>query len=485
MPESSPTQPPCEPGEFGTGTTPSSTGTPPGEPDAGHDGKARKRKARVLLASAVAAGVALVAVGFLVLRGGEEPDSPGVDAGAEGRELFKIKAPELPEGESGLWLRGAWVTDAVYARTTTFGVMGVDPANGKRKWRLRLDGLVCNVSERISSSGKTALLMTANESAQATCNKLVVFDLESGKKEWQTTLRAEDVAVDSKAVVTISRDIVATRWGRGGAAAHRISDGSQLWKTGRDRECVPEAFTGGEELMAVVTCDDARASVESRVQRLDPETGRPTWEFKVPGVWTPTKLVSADPVIIQRPRELTVVGEDRKTKSTIPLKKHNPGCRADSETCLKAVADGNDLFLPSVGRRSDDGSSTNSVTAFDLDTGEPRWSSGAGKGRHIEPLRMEGEKLIAYKGPTRDAGGEIVAIDPADNGKHQELRLRNPDGEEAVELGFTRTTHEERPLYANGRLYLQWSTLSDNYTDGLGKYVSAAFGPGRKPGEPR
>ncbi|WP_181763764.1 PQQ-binding-like beta-propeller repeat protein [Streptomyces albidus (ex Kaewkla and Franco 2022)] len=442
----------------------------------GGNGKAGNGRARALVAAAVAVAIALVAAGFFMVYGDEENGS-GKDAASQGRELFKIKAPEVPAGESGVFLRGAWVTDEIYARTTTFGVIGVDPESGERKWRLPLDGLVCNASEHISSAGKTAVLMTESHNARAECTRLVVFDVNSGKKEWQKTMRAGQAAPDSKAGVTISQDVVAVRWAWRGTAAYKVSDGTLLWKAKKDSECVHESLTGGEELTAVVTCDHVVASVDSRVQKLDPETGKPTWEFRIPGAQTFAQVVSSDPMVVQRPRELMVIGEDRELTSTIPLKKHNPGCRTDIESCLSVVVDDRYVYLPSLEHKSGKGSSTNAVVAFDLDTGKAGWKSGAGRDRHIEPLRMEGGKLIAYKKPTYDAGGQIVAIDPVEKGKEQELRLRNPDDREDVEHGFTRTTHVERPLYENGRLYLQWSTLSDNYEDGLGAYVSAAFGP--------
>jgi outer membrane protein assembly factor BamB len=441
------------------------------------NGTAGGGKVRALVAAGAAAAVVLAAVGFFVVYGDGESGgkSDPRNAAEQGRELFKIKAPEVPAGEAGLWLRGAWVTDEIYARTTTFGVSGMDPASGKPKWKLQLDGLICHASERISTSGKTAVLMTETDSAQSKCNRLVVFDVDSGEKEWQKTLRADDLVQDNKVSVTISRDVVAVRWGRGGAAAYRISGGAPLWKAEQDSKCVHESFVGGTELTAVVSCDNGDTTSDSRVQRLDPETGKPTWEFKVPGARTNAQLVSGDPVIVQLPRELLVVGEDREVTSTISLRKHNPGCRVDNEVCTSAVVDDTYLYLPSTDRRSANGRSSNDVVAFDLDTGKPRWKSASGKDRLIEPLRMEGGKLIAYKKPRYDDGGEIVAIDPAEKGK-QKLLLRNPDGKRNVEHGFTRTTHEERPLYENGRLYLQWSTLSENYRDGLGKYIGAAFG---------
>ena len=442
------------------------------------NGRVGNGRARALVAGAVAAAVALAAVGFFMVYSDEENGggkSDSKDAAEQGKELFKIKAPEVPAGEAGVWLRGAWVTDEIYARTTTFGVTGMDPVSGKPKWELQLDGLICHASERISTSGKTAVLMTGTESAQSKCNRLVVFDVDSGKKEWQKTLRAGDVVQDNQVSVTVSQDVVAVRWGRRGVGAYKISGGSLLWKARQDSKCLHDSFAGGKELTAVVTCDGIISTPETRVQKLDPETGRPTWEFKIPGNRRAAQIVSSDPVVATVGANMMVVGEDRELKSTISLKKHNPGCRADSESCLSAVVDDTYLYVPSTDHRSDNGSFSNAVVAFDLNTGKPRWKSGSGKRRLIEPLRMEGGKLIAYKKPTYDNGGEIVAIDPAEKGK-QELLLRNPDDRQNVEHGFTRTTHEERPLYENGRLYLQWSMLSENFEDGLGKYIGAAFG---------
>jgi outer membrane protein assembly factor BamB len=463
-----------------------SSSSDPGQPGVGDvsgevgNGGAGIGKARALVAAVVAAALALGAVGLFTLYGDGEKDSgksSAQDAGKQGRELFKIKAPDVPGGESGVWLRGAWVTDEIYARTVPFGVVGMDPSSGKRKWKLPLDGLACTVSERVSNSGKTAVLMTETESARSECTRLVVFDVDSGKKEWQKTLRGDDVFQDAKASVTISKEVVAVRWGYRGAAAYKVSGGAALWKARPDSACVHESFAGGKELTAVVSCDEVFADSNSKVQKLDPETGKPSWEFKVPGEVKAAHVISSDPVIVQVGAEMMVIGENGRLKSTISLRKHSAGCRDDAEFCVSAVVDDKYLYIPSSGRQRDNGSFTNAVVAFDLNSGKPRWSSGAGRKRTIDPLRMEGGKLIAYKPPTNGAGGEIVAIDPAEKGRKQELRLRNPDKAMDVEQGFLRTTHRERPLYENGRLYLQWSLLEDKPLGGLGKYVSAAFGP--------
>jgi hypothetical protein len=173
-------------------------------------------------------------------------------------------------------------------------------------------------------------------------------------------------------------------------------------------------------------------------------------------------------MVIDVGREMMVVGQDRKLKSTISLKKHDS---------WHTVIDGTNLYVPSTGHRTADDSPVNAVVAIDLNTGQPRWKSSAGKGRYIEPLRMEGGKLIAYRKPTYDDGGEIIAIDPAEKGE-QKLLLRNPDDRKDVEHDFTRAPNGERPLYENGKLYLQVSALSENpLLDGPGKYISAAFGP--------
>jgi outer membrane protein assembly factor BamB len=461
----------------------------PSQPDDGREGQnvsgggGGNGKVVALIAAAVAAAVAICAVGFFLINGDvgaegkSDEKSRSEDAGKQGKELFKIKAPNVHA-------IGSWVTDDVYARGTGDEIVGVDPASGKQKWKLPLDGLVCAASEHLSTSGKTAVVVAETESSDAPCSKLVVFDVNSGKKEWQKTIPNDSGGGWSSEEVTISQDIVATRSTGGDSVAYKISGGPALWQTdllGED-DCRDKDFAGGKELTALARCHK-RGDDYLEVDKLDPKTGESTWEFKLPEELQHAQIISSDPVVIavcaelgsSRPTDMFVVGDNRKLKSRISLGElvSPRDCGLDA-TALSTIVDDKILYAPSQPHYEGDdrSSTTNEIRAFDLETGQRKWTSGAGHKRHISPIRMEGDTLIAYKSATDDSGGEVVAIDPATHGKKQEVYLRNPDASAALESTLGVFAAESSSLYENGRLYLQRTLIWENDE----KHVSVAFG---------
>ncbi|HEV7625133.1 MAG TPA: PQQ-binding-like beta-propeller repeat protein, partial [Streptomyces sp.] len=239
---------------------------------------------------------------------------------------------------------------------------------------------------------------------------------------------------------------------------------------------------GGKDLMAVVECGDY-TDPKVKVQKLNPKTGKSTWEFEAPKGVEGARVISTDPVVLavgagtSVPTDVMTVGDDGKLKAKISLgdHKYDPGCSStEIESCVTAVADEKYVYMPS-GQHQGETTSTNEILAFDLDSGKPAWKSDAGESRTIVPVRMDGAKLIAYKKPSYDAGGQVVAVDPAKQGK-QEIYLRNPDDGARTESDLASISLRDAPLYVNGRLFLQRSLVSKSSLGSYGKYIGIGYG---------
>jgi outer membrane protein assembly factor BamB len=460
----------------------------PGGPGGGNG------KVIAIVAAAVAAVLAVVTVGFFLVhengkteaegekKTGTTDGGGGKPASTEGKELFKIPSPKLTDEETAS-VTGAWATDEIFAKSTLDGIIGMDAASGKQAWKISLDGQICAASRHATDDGKTAVVVAETRSSRAKCNQMVVVDLAKGKKVWQETMPNSDSATTLGMNMSISQNVVAAKW-IGGSVAYKLSGGGPLWKsegsTGTGG-CEDEGFAGGEELMAVVQCG-SYSKPKLKVQKLNPKTGEANWEFDVPKGVQSARVVSSDPVVIavsagtSTTTDVMTVGEDEKLKSKISLgdRKYDPGCSTGVESCSSVVVDDDYVYLPSA-RHQGDSASTNEIIAFDIDSGRPKWKSDAGERRTIVPVRMEGDKLIAYKKPTYDAGGQVVAVDPAAQGK-QELYMRNPDDSAEIENNLAGITLREPPLYQNGRLFLHATLLSKRSTSSYGKYLGIGFG---------
>ncbi|WP_181767937.1 PQQ-binding-like beta-propeller repeat protein, partial [Streptomyces albidus (ex Kaewkla and Franco 2022)] len=490
---------PQQPGQYGQGpgmypTAP--IGAYPGGPG-GPGGSGGNGKIIAIIAAAVAVVLVIGTVGFFLINddGGSENEADGdkkstsngsggggKPASADGKELFKIESPKL-DGEDSKYALGAWATDDIFAKGTIDSIVGLDAGSGDEKWNLPLDGEICAATKHLTEAGKTAVITQETKSSKAACNQLAVIDVNSGKKEWQETMPAADGASTLGINLTIAKDVVAAKW-IGGSVAYKMSGGSPLWRSKGSNECRDDGFAGGKELMAVVECGDY-SDPKIKVQKLNPKTGKSTWEFEAPDGVESARVISTDPVILavgagtSLATDVMTVGDDGKLKSKISLgdRKYDPGCGTDTESCVSAVADKKYVYMPS-GQHQGETTSTNEILAFDLETGQPKWKSDAGESRTIVPVRMDGSKLIAYKKPTYDSGGEVVAIDPAAKGK-QEVYLRNPDDSSRVESDLGSISLRDGPLYVNGRLFLQRSLVSKSSDDAgstYGKYIGIGFG---------
>ncbi|RAJ62484.1 putative pyrroloquinoline-quinone binding quinoprotein [Streptomyces sp. Amel2xB2] len=450
-------------------------------------------KVIAIVAAAVVVVLAVVTVGFfLVTNQKDKGDEAGGDGGntgtkdiggkpasTEGKELFKIRSPKLTDEETAS-VSGAWATDRIFAKSTLNGIIGMDAASGKKAWEVKLDGQVCAASRHATSDGRTAVVTSETKSSRAQCNQMAVIDLNKGEKVWQEKMPNSDRATTLGMEMTVSQNVVAAKW-IGGSVAYKMSGGSPLWKTEGGTDCEDEGFAGGKDLVAVVQCG-SYSEPKLKVQKLDAKTGKPTWEFDVPKGVQSARVVHSDPMVLavsagtSTTTDLMIVGDDEKLKTKISLgdRKYDPGCSTGVESCTSVVVDKNYIYMPSQ-RHQGDSSSTNEIIAFDVNTGSPKWKSDAGERRTIVPVRMQGDKLIAYKKPTYDSGGQIVAVDPAAQGK-QELYMRHPDDTAEVENNLGGITLREPPIYQNGRFFIHQTLISKRSSGSYGKYLAIGFG---------
>ncbi|MFC4494261.1 PQQ-binding-like beta-propeller repeat protein [Streptomyces ovatisporus] len=488
QPGQPPGQPPYGPGGPGMYPTAPPGGYGPGGP--GAPGGGANGKVIAIIAAAVAAVVVIATVGFFLVnddsdtesrkKNGPSPTGGEKPASAEGKELFKIKSPTISSDRPAS-VPGAWATDEIFAKSTVHGIIGMDASSGEEAWNVELDGEVCATSRHVADDGRTALIFKESKAERADCTQIAVIDLDDGKKTWQKSLPDGDIVSASGVNLTISQNVVAAKW-IGGSVGYKVTSGTRLWQSLEQGNCEDEGFAGGKVLMAVVRCGSYSDPV-LKVQKVDPETGKSTWEFDVPKGVERTRIISTDPVVLaisagtSTTTDVMTVGEDKKLKAKISLgdRKYDPGCYTEVESCASVAVDEKFVYMP-TGTHEGQTSSTNEIIAFDFETGKPEWKSDAGEQRTMIPVRVLDGKLIAYKKPTYSGnGGQVVAIDPEGRGK-QEIYLENPGGSSRTENNFAAISMREPPLYQNGRLFLHHTLISRNSVNSYAQYLGIGFG---------
>ncbi|MET9952136.1 PQQ-binding-like beta-propeller repeat protein [Streptomyces sp. NPDC006339] len=511
-----PPQQPAQPGPY----APHYPQTPP--PAAG-GGKKLSAQLQIVIAAVVA--VALLIGGGLWYAnsgGGEEGTDAkgssgaavgGKDGGASGlggggkekvpantkaRMAFQLPTPVVPDVTD---VSGSWVTDKAFVKAGLNSVVAYDLDKGTVLWTLPLTGQVCGASRHMTADHKVPILFEAAKRVPPRyfqqCTEVGLLDLAAGKLVWSTSVTG-GTAGDKKvafAEITVHGQTVAAG-GMDGGAAFDLANGNPRWKPQANAgDCEDLGYGGGEGgLVAVRKCgsyDDPTVTI----QNLNPTTGAPISQYKMPPGVDYAAVVSTKPLVVAAD-VADAAGDgsgisdffsiDEKTgrlkaKITADSDRYAARCRSTKvEACTGALVGNGRLYLPTEeheGSTGEYGDETNEIVAFDLANGNPvPEKADAGDRWNLVPLRMDGGNIIAYKWPPYDKGGQVVSIDGGT--MKSTLLMENPSDKpnRDAETSFSLSGAEYR--YANGRLFISEMLLSKSRTDSSStfkKYLVVAF----------
>ncbi|MFE5298894.1 PQQ-binding-like beta-propeller repeat protein [Streptomyces sp. NPDC056632] len=498
----------------------------PHQPVPGAPGGGRKLSAQLQIVIAAVVAVALLIGGGLWYAnsggGEEEPNAKGSsgaatgggeDGGAGGlggggkekapadtksKLAFQLPVPTVPDVTD---VSGSWITDKAYVKTGVNSVVGYDLDKGSALWTLPLTGQVCGASRHMTADFKVPILFEATKRVAPRyfqpCTEVGLLDLTTGKLVWQTSITG-GTAGDKKvsfSEVTLHGQTVAAG-GLDGGAAFDLANGNPRWKPQANAgDCEDLGYGGGEGgLVAVRKCgsyDDPTVTV----QNLDPLTGRPVSQYKMPPGVDFAAVVSTKPLVVAA--DVNDAADDGsgvsdffsidektgklKAKITADAKRYAPRCRSTRvEGCTQVLVGNGRLYLPTEehdGSTGEYGDETNEIVAFDLANGRmvPE-KTDAGDRYTLIPLRMDGGNLIAYKWPPYDKGGQVVSIDGGT--MKSTLLMENPSDKttRTAETSFSSIGAEFR--YGGGRLFIADTLISKTKASTSlydKKYLAVAF----------
>lgn len=477
----------------------------PAGPTGPGGGSPFKGKPAMIIGAAVAV-LLVVGGGVLLLSGGDDDvkkpvakkseevlkpsTSPSVDEGdgnGTGRDGDDdLNGGRKPGEAKVLWLQkndvdlprngadvhGPWVVGDTIVKGMYRTVSGYSVADGKQKWTLKLPADICAAPAQTTTDGKIVIGVENGTSDKADCADLQMIDLTTGKAGWKKSVKSTglfDLMTDI--ALAISGDTVTV--GRTGASnAFRVSDGKELFGK-RDGICQPFAFAGGAKLIAAVSCRTSDVdNPQQKVEEIDPNTGKPTWSFKLARGVEVDKVYSVSPLVVS----LTKGGSSDDKKWSIVAFRENgtlrsqlygdegdklaPDCgggvavfgqRLDG--CTGVAADANTLYMATQDDTSGTGR-TNQVVAFDLNTGKTKWRAKAPAGQTMKPLRMEGADVLLYVDAAYNKGGGIATLAPS--GGSPKTVLQHPASTAQIESSFW----DENVLYADGRSFITSGRIS-------------------------
>ncbi|MFE5791000.1 PQQ-binding-like beta-propeller repeat protein [Streptomyces sp. NPDC056503] len=425
--------------------------------------------------------------------GGDGKEKPGEKTGA--RLAFRIDVPTVPDTTP---VDGSWLTDKTFVKTGVDSVVGYDIDKGTVAWTIPLAGQVCGASRHKTEDNKVPILFEEKKRVAPryyqSCNQVGMLDLNTGKLLWSTSVSGGGDEKARFSEVTLSGGTVAAG-GTDGGAAFDAATGKVRWKPqSNDQNCYDMGYGGGAGLVAVRKC--GKYGAESvLVQNLDPKSGKPLSQFKMPQGVKYAAVVSTKPLVVAANvgdaaddgsgiSDFFSIDEKTgklRTKITANADRYAARCGSTSvEDCSQVLVGDDRLYLPTEeheGSTGEYGDETNEIVAFALADGKmASEKADAGDGYTLMPLRMDGGDLIAYKVPPYDKGGQLVSVHAGT--MKSTLLLENPSdkGNRSIENSFSITGAEL--LYGDGRFFISATYANKARETGSAldkKYLAVSF----------
>ncbi|MEU8958357.1 PQQ-binding-like beta-propeller repeat protein [Streptomyces sp. NPDC048518] len=428
---------------------------------------ARKRRRTVLVLGVVLALTATLFAGGWALWSLTDGEDSAPSAAQQPPDAIRETVetvPKTPEGELAVgWTeelkegrtastKGTWVSGSIAAKSFADVIRGLEIGTAEEKWETRFAGPLCAVTRHVSVDGRTAVAVPGKRPAKSghakgdkgpqprtTCDHLAVVDIDTGKKLWEKPLPAESGG-STDVNVTMTRGTVVATWGRG-SAAYDMTTGKRLWSDVKVRSCTDVGFAGGRGLLALQSCGDS-ADPRFRVQKVSPRTGKTEWTYRVAEGINSVYLASSEPPVIavSTGEEGTIeylhsLDDRGRHRATITLtdRRYVHNCdetfSAEVERCSGVVVGHRQLYVATEPRDMFEAGLSkkkpNEIVAFDLRTGKAVRTFDAKPDRPMYPVRMSGDKVIAYRESAGAALSSMVRLDPA-TGKER-LLLILPD----------------------------------------------------------
>lgn len=407
----------------------------------------------------------------------------------DGGTVAEYTAKKLKEGEQASAL-GLWATDEIVAKGTGDVVRGIRAKDSEEAWQIKFRGPVCAVTRHVSVDGRTAVAYSGQrpakgdkgqDDATVACDRIAVFDVDTGRKLWDKKLPGESAsAMDVN--VTMTRGAVVAATGQA-SVAYDMTSGRRFWADTKPSNCVDVGFAGGRSLLALVRCGDS-ADPEYRVQKIAPRSGKSLWTYKVaPGIQG-VRIASSKPAVIAvaagdiQATTLIALTDRGRERSTIRLEgdRYVHGCDGTSvsevELCTGVVVGDRQLYMATRPRdfspETSWGLPSNEVVAFDLATGNGVRKFDAEPGRPMFPLRMSGDRVIAYR-EAASAPSAAVSLDPGSGKQTLLLLFGNPEMPEMTALD------PPDVVYERGRIFLATTRVERVKGDGPHQLVMRGF----------
>ncbi|MFJ9040024.1 PQQ-binding-like beta-propeller repeat protein [Streptomyces sp. NPDC102406] len=387
---------------------------------------------------------------------------------------------------------GTWVTKENLVKGVEDALVAVKIGTSEEDaWRTQLPGTICAAAPYVTVDGRTAVAYEGEqkgapkgEQDEDACDHLTMFDLDTGKKLWDTKIPWKSSLFDEPTRVTMTRGVVVATWWEG-AVGVDMRTGKTLWERSRTKKCHDAQFQGGKALVVSNNCSNGTdyRDVQYKVQKLDPRSGRVVWSYQA-ARYVHAYVVSSKPTVIaveageNEITDLLSLDDHGKLRATIRMEGDHYEVNCDPERgdgCAGAIVTDDQVFVASGAASESLGNDTNWLVGFDLATGRSGVKFEAGPDQTLHPIRMSGGRILAVKEGTDEvAPMTLVELDPATGGERPYFSFNLPAGATDKSLDNTTTV-----VIEDARIYFGNSVVTGSGKKSLPDSQWMAVGIGR------
>lgn len=319
---------------------------------------------------------------------------------------------------------GTWFTDKSVVQTLAGGVKAYDLDTGKQLWATPLPGAgnqAC-VAPSVSDGGVGIVAYGASGmgGAHGQCDHVAAYDLNSGKELWHRAFKVKDEFKTGKELAVARADETVVITTDKEQVALKVADGTKAWDVKKvvPSGCGSGTYTGGKNLIRTTWClegDEFTGKRSTEASLVDPATGKAKWAKRF-GENEAEIALSTSPLVLSGEKGVFALDEksgERRSKLPGMTDKYHvfPG---EDGSPMRQVAGFGNILLMGAGEKDSAEGTSNTLVAYDLDTGKELWKAPAGKTIHYIPLRdTGGERLLAYVNEGAEKP-KLVEFDPKD-----------------------------------------------------------------------
>ncbi|MBO1336047.1 PQQ-binding-like beta-propeller repeat protein [Streptomyces sp. VRA16 Mangrove soil] len=351
---------------------------------------------------------------------------------------------------------GMWATSKTLVKSRGTSLVGIKVGSDREAWKAVLPGEICATTPYVTVDGRTAIVYKGSKGES--CNRLSMFNVDSGKQLWWTTIPWREPPSGVSTTVTMTRGVVVSSWWFGSVAVD-MKSGKRLWRHTEEGKCRDTQMAGGKALAVVVNCPGARAVDKRKFQlrELNPRNGEVQWTYAVAAGVNYPYVVSSKPAVLAvaagstQVSDLISLDENGKYRATVRLEgdHYKVDCSAErGDGCAGALVSDDQVFVSSGENTGKFSYETNWIVGFSLATGKSGVKFDAGPGQLLHLVRMSGHHVLAIKeGLDGVAPMSLVSLDPATGKERAYFYFNIPSDSGAA-------TRPGSVVVEDGRLYM-------------------------------